>query len=494
MFKNRLNNLSIKWKIFAYLIGFCGFLLIMLWLFQIVFLDSFYKFIKIKNAEKTSSVITKNINSDNIEEIVSSISKSMDLCISVVSSDGQELYRSDIMRECIIHKINASQKAEIYQKTLSQNGELLEYYSPENIIEKDIPENNQSLPPNFENSSRPFGRKAPNSTILYSKIISMSDGKNVMILINSMISPVDATVNTLMIQLYVITGVMILFSVILAFIISKKVSKPIENINNSAKILSDGNYNVQFDGKGYKEISELSQTLNYTAKELSQVENLRKELMANISHDLRTPLTLIGGYAEAMRDLPDENTPENAQIIIDETSRLTSLVNDVLDISKYESGVQTLKYSSFNITSEFLNICSNMQKLLNKEGYSINFEYDKEVILKADITRLCQAFYNLLVNAVNYTGEDKNIFIRQITEKDEVIFKITDTGKGISKENIKYIWDRYYKTDKNHKRAVTGTGLGLSIVKSIIQLHGGQYGVISEENKGSTFWFSLKLF
>lgn len=123
---------------------------------------------------------------------------------------------------------------------------------------------------------------------------------------------------------------MILFSVMLALVIAKWIFRPIEAINNSAKMLATGDYSTQFKGTGYKEIAELSETLNYTAKELSKVELLRQELIANISHDLRTPLTLISGYAEAMRDLPDENNSENAQIIVDETKRLTTLVNDVM--------------------------------------------------------------------------------------------------------------------------------------------------------------------
>lgn len=124
-------------------------------------------------------------------------------------------------------------------------------------------------------------------------------------------------------------------ALIFAAIMSKKVSKPIIKINESAKELAKGNVAVHFDGEGYREITELNDTLNYAAEELSKVENLRRELIANVSHDLRTPLTMITGYAEVMRDIPGENTPENVQIIIDEANRLTSLVNDMLDISSF---------------------------------------------------------------------------------------------------------------------------------------------------------------
>lgn len=147
---------------------------------------------------------------------------------------------------------------------------------------------------------------------------------------------------------------MILLSLLIAFIISKRVSKSIIRVNDSAKELAKGNFDVEFDGKDYREITELSDTLNYTAKELSKSDVLQKELLANVSHDLRTPLTMITAYSEVMRDLPGENTPENVQVIIDETKRLTFLVNDLLDMSKIKAGVTTLETKEYDL-SESIN-------------------------------------------------------------------------------------------------------------------------------------------
>lgn len=173
-----------------------------------------------------------------------------------------------------------------------------------------------------------------------------------MLMLNSTITPVNTTVDTLRVQLLCLTVIMLLLSIFLALFMSKKISKPIIKINNSAKQLALGNYDISFEGKGYLEVSELNETLNYAAKELSKTEKLRQELIANISHDLRTPLTLITGYAEVMRDLPGENSPENVQVIIDEAKRLSSLVNDVLDISKLQSGAQALTITAFNLSRQ----------------------------------------------------------------------------------------------------------------------------------------------
>ena len=280
----------------------------------------------------------------------------------------------------------------------------------------------------------------------------------------------------------------------MAFILSRKTSKPIEKLNESAKLLAQGNYDIDFSINGYREVEELGSTLNIAEVELSKVENLRRELLANISHDLRTPLTMITGYAEVMRDIPGEQTPENVQVIIDEATRLTTLVNDLLDISKLQSGVQTLNQEVYNFTQEVDEILKRYAKLIEQNQYSIDFEFDKEVKVFADKSKIDQVIYNLINNAVNYTGADKKVLIRQIANENTVRLEVTDTGVGIEPEQLKYIWDRYYKLDKNHKRAQIGTGLGLSIVRGVMELHNGKYGVISDVGRGSTFWFELNIF
>jgi len=161
------------------------------------------------------------------------------------------------------------------------------------------------------------------------------------------------------------------------------------------------------------EIKELSDTLNFTACELSKVESSRRELIANVSYDLRNHLTLIAGYAEAMRDLPNENTPENAQIIIDEAMRLNTLVNNLLNLSKIQSGAKTLDISEFNLTESISRMIDRTSELVKKEGYVIEFIYEDQVYVMADEIHIALALYNLLVNAIAYTGEDKKVIVKQ---------------------------------------------------------------------------------
>ena len=181
----------------------------------------------------------------------------------------------------------------------------------------------------------------------------------------------------------------------------------------------------------------------------------------------------------------------NGTLLNDLSASLDS-VNDMLDMSRFISGKQSLNISAFSLTDAVRETVDRYVKLREREGYVIDFEYDTEVAVKADRTRILQVIYNLVNNAINYTGDDKTVTIKQEINGNVVRISVIDTGEGISEENLPLIWDRYYKVDKVHKRAILGTGLGLSIVKNILLLHNSRFGVSSEIGKGSIFWFEFK--
>ena len=248
---------------------------------------------------------------------------------------------------------------------------------------------------------------------------------------------------------------------------------------------------MEFNAKGYREVEELNDTLNYAKTELAATEKLQQELIANISHDLRTPLTMITGYGEVMRDLPGENNAENIQIIIDEATRLSTLVNDLLDLSKLQSGALQAEKKEFCLTDSVSGILERYSKLVEQDGFNISFDSSEDIYVNADELRISQVIYNLVNNAVNHAGADKTVIITQKLFDRRVRIEVTDHGEGIPADKLPYIWERYYKVDKEHKRGVIGSGLGLSIVKSILDAHNARYGVRSTYGKGSTFWFEL---
>ena len=322
--------------------------------------------------------------------------------------------------------------------------------------------------------------------IMATEVVSSSGEKSLLVVLSRM-EPIASMGEVLMIILSVASIFAFGAGIIFAFIASKGLSSPISSLSDSAKQLATGDYEVVFEGGGCSELTQLSETLNNTTQKLSKTEKLRKELLANVSHDLRTPLTMIGGYGEMMRDIPGENNSENIQIIIDETKRLTKLVNDALDLSKLQSGNFNFHPVVFCITDEASDIVTQFEKL-SAGKTDISFENDGDIYVNADEVLVSESIYNLVNNAVIHGGEDVSIIVRQTTENGKVKVSVIDNGRGIPPEMLDGIWERYQKGMGG------GAGLGLAIVSTGIKMCGGTCGVKSELGKGTEFWIELPVF
>lgn len=491
---NKGNKWSLKWRVTVYFLAFALIMLILLWLFETVFLQSFYKAIKTSNLTSCAQSIEQNINNEDLKSFVEKAGEKNDSCIVIYTplsnGDYSRVCSVEVNYVCSIHNIPRGELDKYYEEAKANDGRLVrlvDSYSDGSISS----DNSNMGDDSSKNSNGSSSAYKKSQSLVYISIVEGQNGKEYMIMLSSVVTPIDSTVKTLHYQLYIITILFLFLSVVLSIMASQIIAAPIININKSAKELAEGNYDVNFNGLGYKEIEELNETLNYAASELSQVDQMRKDLIANVSHDLRTPLTLITGYGEVMRDIPGENTAENIQIIIDEATRLSSLVNDLIDISKIEAGTMKLEASTFCITDSIKEMFGRYSKLKEQDGFTFDFEHDCDVYVYADQLKISQVIYNLVNNAVNYTGDNKNIIVRQKCYDNRVRIEVEDHGPGIPPDKLKSIWDRYYKVDKSHKSAKIGTGLGLSIVKSVLKLHRAQFGVLSTLGKGSTFWFEL---
>lgn len=479
--KNIRKKLGIKSQV---LIGFGIFTVIivaLLWIFQIAFLNTFYKIIKENEVVQTAQTISESLEDEYIEDILIDLATSTDMDILITEPDGTKLISVSQINSNFFEVMGNNVCSYMYNLTEESDGILMDTYDTTD----DFFTSHNFVTWSFYGSNQ----SSSNQCIVASMVVTTESGYERLILLKSDIIPVSATVETLKVQLTFLTIFMVILAIILAFIIAKKISDPIVSINNSAKNLANGNYSEPFQEKGSSETVQLAKTLNYANHELSKVDNLRKELIANVSHDLRTPLTMIAGYSEVMRDIPGENSPENLQIIIDETHRLTNLVNDLLDISKLESGKLELTQSNFNLTESIRVILMRYEKFAD---YTFTFNFTQDIFVFGDELKLSQVVYNLVNNAMTHTGEDKKITITQTLDQGFVRIDVSDTGNGIPQDKIKDIWERYYKVDKEHKRGYQGTGLGLSIVKNILELHRGYYGVHSQEGIGTTFWFAIQ--
>ncbi len=288
----------------------------------------------------------------------------------------------------------------------------------------------------------------------------------------------------------------IIISCLVSYFLSFKITKPITNITKQAKSLGEGKYNLELPSSGIKEIDELSNTLKHVGTDLSKIDELRRDLMANVSHDLKTPLTMIKAYAEMIKDISykdKDKMTKDLDVIISETDRLTILVNDILELSKMQNEASKLKLEKFDLVELIQEIITKYEILKITENYQFILDLPSKALIKADKNKLAQVIYNLINNAINYTGDDKLVYVTLKKTKKEYILSIKDTGKGIDKEEIPYIWDKYYKKSKKHQRNVISTGLGLSIVKEILTKHHFDYGVESQKNKGTTFYFKIKI-
>ena len=473
-----LNFRKLQFKLWQYFVLFTAVILIALWLFQIVFLQSFYEGMKQNEIVKTGNEIIKNMDNDDFQDVMDKISFDNSLRILVFDGQGNVLSVSD------------------------EHGGMLNFrsglFAGRQIIQ--IPIDYSTLLQRLSDS--PAGRvsfsvedrRLSGKTMIFSARLHDADGDVKVLLVSAPLQPVDSTTSVLMTQLVYVSVLALLLGLLVSFFIARKLSKPISNITSSASRLAKGDYDVVFEKSNYAEIDELAATLNYATRELSKVDGLRRDLIANVSHDLRTPLTVVKAYGEMIRDISGDNPEKrekHAEVIINEADRMSHLVSDILDISKLQTGNAPMTKTSFDLSESVRSIMERFDILSERDGYGFSAELAGDTPVFADKLHIEQVIYNLIGNAVNYTGDDKRVFVAVKKSENAVRFEVKDTGKGIPGDMLESIWDRYYKASETHKRSVVGTGLGLSIVKGILNTHGARFGVDSAVGYGSTFWFEL---
>ena len=455
---------NLRTKIWMYLIIFSASILLFLWLFQIIFLKTYYREFRLNKLENSVKKVLNSFHDSNYEDLLDDISLEDEICIEVVNNNMTKYLSVIYNKGCM--GAETSIENSYYKKDFINSNLSKKVYTLIN--------------PRFKNKTIIYGIKLDDSNYAF---------------VSASLEPIDTTITVLKNQFIYVTMLVIILSLIVSYFVSRKISSGVIKINKESKKLSKGNFDVKFDtDQPILELSELAKTLEYTKDELSKTENLRRELLANVSHDLKTPLTMIKAYAEMVRDVTykdDTKRTKDLNIIIEETDRLNVLVNDILELSKIQSGTQKLTIEQFDLEKFVKNIIKRYDIMSENKKYKFKVSINKNIIVSADRKRIEQVMYNLINNAINYTGDDKKIIISALELENTVRIEVKDTGKGIDKEELENIWDKYYKIDKTHSREQVGSGVGLSIVKNILINHNCNYGVESIKGNGTTFYFEL---
>jgi len=465
---------SLGFKTWLYFMLFALSILLLLLFFQVILLEPFYKN-TLKSDIKSLNKNIYNVTISNLDEETkvneyNHLTNQHNACVLIYNSETTEsktydvlgdngcaLYSQGNVNQSIINELDRSQEKDIYIQE-----RMIDFSSLEVMI---------------------YGEKYVINNEVY------------FILSNIALQSMNEVIKTTQNQFVIITAIVLVLSVLISFIFSRIISNPIINIKKEAVKLSQGNYDVHYINSDINEVDELSETLVTAAGELSNIDEIRKELLANVSHDLKTPLTMIKAYAEMIRDISGGNKAkrnEHLEVIINETDTLNTLVSDMLDMSKLQSGVGKINIESFDLTDAVKSTSMRFDSLAKKEKVEIVLDCEPELVALGDKDRINEVIYNFISNAMKHYGEDRKIIVKAYLLNNKTIrVEVTDHGPGIDEDILPYIWDRYFKSDKKYKRAESGSGLGLAISKAILEQHGANYGVDTEKGAGSTFYFEL---
>jgi signal transduction histidine kinase len=460
---------SIKTKIWLSILGVTTLVIVIIWFSQVVLLEQFYTAGKRHEMiGSAGNIVSMVANADELpQDELKQLCAENNYCLEFYFPD----YRSTIRFEPI------------------GSGNLMrdELFERQSILIE-----LQSMDPGTFLETRQqssFGTE-------YNVVASYNQSKlgNYVLMVASELAPVREAVSTIRSQLVVLTIGLLLFATVLALVLSNSLTRPILKISNAAKEVAKGDLQVQVNVKATDEIGQLAEDFNQMVREIDRSNTLQRELVANVSHDIRTPLTMIQGYAEMIRDLTGDNREkrnEQLGVIIAETNRLNTLVNDILDLSRLQAGRQPIHPAPFDLGVKLRDVLKRYDLLEASEGFTFTLEAPEHVWVMADEIKMEQVLFNIINNATNHTGADKKVMIRALDRGQAVRVEIADTGAGIHPEDLPLIWERYYKPYKKKDRKGMGTGLGLSIVKAILVAHHFAYGVDSVLGKGSTFWFEI---
>ena len=488
---------SFRTKLWLYFTLFAVFILAMLWLLQTVFLQQFYDLMIVRNTRKIAKQMVEDFNKGenvDIDRIALENSLEIILCDEFgnpwfgTNEHGGSIRTVPVRRENgKLEFIPVEEAGDDYEwpagVTVHYGYEL---NGKSERIRNAVMESKTGQAEIKAKGYYAYGQKYK----MYPLDPNSEAECSVLVLAN--IKPIGSSVTVIRTLLIWVTVLSLILAFILSWFLARRFSAPVKCLSEKARKLGDADYSAEYP-KGFSgELDELSDTLDRTNEKLIVARNYQNELLANVSHDLRTPITMIKGYAEMINDISFEDREqcrEDMQVIVKESDRLTALVNEILAYSELQSE-DKIDCSTVVDLSELTNSVVNNFSVLGKaEGISVSSDLSENIFVAGSRSHLERMLFNLLENAARHAGDDKAVLVSLTSDGTTAKLTVTDHGEGIPAEELEHIWDRYYTARQREGKGVSG--LGLAIVKQIATLHGGKCDVTSEPGKGSTFSVEL---
>ena len=488
---------SFRFKLWTYFAVFTAFIFIILWLMQTVFLQGFYNDMLISATEKVAENIKSHSTDPDIEKKIDELARDNSVVILITDENGNQLYSSDEFKG--MHskgkvtgdnepgeKKRKNEPAELPIEKKNDPGKRKDNY-------RNLPDNYDEMLVLLESSDEGYIKSSEDDYYVYVTYVDYNgqDGKSILY-ISTPLEPQGSAVNILRRILIWVTVLSLAVGFILSWFIARKFSKPVQRLSEKAEKLGEKEYNEAYDSGFCSELDSLNHTLDRTNEKLNTSKEFQMQLLSNVSHDLRTPLTMIKGYAEMIRDISWEDSEamnSDLQVIIKEADRLNALVNEILEYSELQTEDETRDMENLNLSELVKSSAERFEKLLQPENVVIEKDIESGLMITGNPGLLERALYNLMDNAVRHTGDGKRIRVVLKQKDGKKIISIRDFGSGIAPEEIDHIWDRYYTSRQRKGKGVSG--LGLAIVKQIVWKHHGNCYAESKEGDGCTFYIEI---
>ena len=477
---------SFQAKLWLYFAAFTAIIFFMLWILQTVFLQSFYNRMLESRTREAAEEMIQAGQTPEFHDVIDRLSRDNSLLVFVTDAHGEILYSSDSYKSYYHSKYSNSNdggEGNPYKEGQVLSWQIANY--------RNLPDGYEEFLDALQSDENGKTEYHTDTQYVYGSLIELESGDQAVLYVSAALGAVGAAASIIRVQLLWVTVLSLILAFAIAWFLAKRFSVPVDQLSVQAKMLAADRYEPLFEKGFCRELDALSDSLDETAEKLEEAKTYQKELLANVSHDLRTPLTMIKGYAEMVRDISwsdEKQRTEDTGVIIREADRLTALVNEILEYSSLSENERRQEFTDVDLGMITDQVCDHFEPLLQQENIRIVRRISEDCVVYGDAALLERAVRNLVDNAARHSGGSGEIEV-SVRQDEKVWLEVRDHGEGIDEAELPHIWEKYYTSRQRKRKGVSG--LGLAIVKKIAVLHEAGYGVESKKDEGSRFWLAF---